>query len=193
MGLGAVQSAFQECYRLGDKHAAARLLLHMAFHVTDDPRGDKPALTFYAGWKTAAQGLGYSLLELERPERAAAAQAALKRALRVLEAAGLITKLRRSAPGRTVEWRLTLQPVEAVEKSRPRSNRGVRRPSGTGDEDRRDSDEDRPVHGAVTVRNRGRSSSPPSVRPDSSVSPVPSGRARARATPSKTDLEMEAS
>ena len=170
MGLEAVRAAFAQSYRLGDKHAAARLLLHMAFTVTDKTQGDKPALTYFAGWETSAVGLGYGLTELRADsKRAEAAQAAVKRALRTLEQAALITRMRRSSPGKNAEWRLTLSPLGNGDFKRPTSERGGRRPSGTGDEDRPKSDEDRPVQGTVTDLIRGRSSSPLSVRPEISA------------------------
>ncbi|RIX26470.1 hypothetical protein [Amnibacterium setariae] len=166
MGLEAVRAAFNQSYRLGEKHAARVLLLHMAFTVTDRTQGDRPAMTYFAGWQTAAGGLGYVLDELDDEERAKAAQAAVKRALRALEAAGLITRMRRSSPGKTAEWKLTLDPIDTNSRQRPRSERGGRRPSGTRDEDRPNSDEDRPVHGTVTVLNSGRSPSPLSEGPE---------------------------
>lgn len=192
MGLEAVKSAFNQSYRLGDKHAAARLLTWMAFNVLDEPRGDKPALTFFAGYATAAQGLGFRLADLDDPKNRAAALTAVKRTMRVLKDAQLITRISRSAPGRTAEWRLTLDPVKVVDNSPARSNRGGLRIT-TGVEDRpvhgSKTDplgvEDRPVHGSVIDLDSGRSSTPLSEGPNPPERTELIGRALAHARDSK--------
>lgn len=158
MGLEAVGSVFREAHRLGDKHAARSLLVWMAYQVLDKPRGGQAELTYWGGFRTASIGLGYRLAELDDPARAQAALTAVKRAMRDLEAARLIERTRRSSQGRTAEWRLTLDPLDlgAVDNSARRSNRGGRRPTSTGVEDRPEIDEDRPVHGSVTDLIGGR-------------------------------------
>jgi hypothetical protein len=179
VGLEAVRAAFDQSRRLRDKHAARALLIWMAFNVLDEPRNGKPALTFWGGYKTAAIGLGYSLAELDDSSRAEAALTAVKRTMRVLETAGLIEKAAGPAPGRTKEWLLTLQPVEAVDNQVERSARGGRRPTGTEVEDRPEEVGDRPVQRSKTDRVTSRRPTSPSGGPDSSGQPRRIGRARA--------------
>lgn len=190
MGMEAVRAAHLAAHRLGDRHAPARLLLWMAFNVLDDERDGRPALIFFGGYKTAATGLGFRLVDLDDPAIDRAALTAVKRNLRVLAAESLIQQVRRSAPGRNAEWRLTLEPAEPVDNSAPRSRRG----GATGVEDRpvqgSISDllgvEDRPVQGSVIDLHGGRRPTPRSERPNTPEEPEHIG---ARTTARETDRE----
>ena len=180
----ALEAAFRESHRLGEKHAAARLLLFMARTVFDEPQRGHPALTYWANYRDAAIGLGYSPIETEDDARAAAAVTAVRRALRVLDEAGLVRQEKKAARGRYAVWLLTLDPIGPVDNVPRRSARGGLRWSKTD----RQPVEDRPESGrrptVLEVEDRpdtGRRPTPLSVRRDRSGREGTHRDARARA------------
>ena len=137
MGIWAGKSAVLVAADRGIDHAPARLLLHMALEVRDQPDDQRGILPrrFWQGRTSMAIGLGFKAGDADSP----AAHSAVKRALRQLTEAGVVELLTAGCFNRASEYHLRLQsdgkasselvaPLRLPPRSTPAQGAGERSP-----------------------------------------------------------------
>ncbi|TFC09638.1 hypothetical protein [Cryobacterium sp. MDB2-33-2] len=117
MGLFAAKNAVLVAARLGLGNTATRLLLHMALECWDDADnpGEQPPRRYFGGRESSAIALGFVV-----PSNASTpAHRAVKRAVKELVDAGVITRLRSGGVGMTAEFELNLNSAKPPAPHRP--------------------------------------------------------------------------
>lgn len=117
VGLYAAKNAVLVAARLGLGNTATRLLLHMALECWDDVDnpGEHPPRRYFGGRESSAIALGF----LAPSNAATPAHRAVKRAVKELVDAGVITRLRSGGVGVTAEFELNLNSARPPAPHRP--------------------------------------------------------------------------